>query len=350
MTVEEIWLNGRTITKDEVGLLSVCGFEAEVVNFLKEWWNDSPYMEVKTSGSTGTPKQYRVEKNRMVNSAKMTLEALQLQKDNTALLCMPVSFIAGKMMIVRAIVGKLRLYTATPSGHPLEGLRIPFDFVAMTPMQVHNTLQITEERAVLSQVKELLIGGGALNEELRRVLATFPHRVWSSYGMTETLSHIALQQVNGNCTAYYPLKGVRIGLSARQTLLIEAPHLCPEVLETNDIAQLTADGGFHIIGRTDNVINSGGIKIQIEEVERALSLSIPYAVTGVPHEKFGEIVVLLVEKTIPPCLHQKITDLPLYWRPKMIYTVEQLPQTPTGKPDRMQIKQLAQSLHCAEVR
>ena len=265
--------------------------------FLLEWRSDSPYVEVKTSGSTGEPKRMMVEKRRMMNSARITCDFLGLKPGDTALLCMSLDYIAGKMMVVRSIERNLKLITVEPSGHPLTE-DSKYDLVAMVPMQVYNSLQVPEEKERLMQIKHLIIGGGAIDESMEEELRDFPNAVWSTYGMTETLSHIALRRLNGKEASewYEPFPSVKVRLNEEGCLVIDAPEVCEETLVTNDIAEIEASGRrFRILGRKDNVICSGGIKIQTEEVERTLKpyLDAPYMISKRPDPKFGEIVVLL---------------------------------------------------------
>ncbi len=322
-------------------------FAASLADFLAEWFDEQPTLKVHTSGSTGTPKELFVEKQRMLNSARATIQFLGLKKGDTALLCMPLPYIAGKMVVVRALTAELNLQLVTPCGHPLQSITQVPDFAAMTPMQVFNSLEIAEEREKLKQIKHLIIGGGAVSPEMAAILKDFPHAVWSTYGMTETLSHIALRRLSGADASdwYTSFQNVRLSLSSDNTLIIDAPSVCPEVLHTNDIVTFNEHGQFHIIGRKDNTINTGGIKVQIEEVENALHgfLSVPYLITSAPDLKFGEHIVLLVEREKPSNeeLEKAFSQLPIYWRPKEIIVTERLPQTGTGKPDRATAKRLA---------
>jgi o-succinylbenzoate synthase len=314
-----------------------------VFSFLKEWFNDKPVLIVHTSGSTGVPKNISVRKSQMEASARMTCNFLGLKKGDRALLCMPVKYIAGKMMIVRSIVAGLDLISEEPSGNPLAKDLGKIDFCAMTPMQVYNSLQVTEEKERLKQISVLLIGGGAIDKDLEKALSDFPNTVYSSYGMTETLSHIALRRLNGKEKSdyYTVLPGVRISLSEDDTLMIDAPLLCDELLKTNDIARIMPDGGFAITGRKDNVINSGGIKMQIEEIEDKLRNIVPaaFAVTSAQHPKFGEAMVLLVEND--DFDKEKIKSvLNAACRPKQIVKVEKIPLTGSGKIDRKACKDL----------
>lgn len=318
--------------------------------FSAEWHDESDRILVHTSGSTGAPKPLWVEKRRMETSARMTCDFLGLREGDTALLCMPLDFIAGKMMAVRAWVRGLRLTAVEPSSHPLCGFigkEEGFDFVAMVPYLVACSLQVEEEREQLRRIRHLIIGGGAVDEALERELCSFPNAVWSTYGMTETLSHVALRRLSGTEASdwYTPMEGVSVSLGDEECLRIDAPALCRETLQTNDIAVLHPDGRrFRILGRRDNVICSGGIKIQIEEVERLLRphLNTPYLITRARENRLGETVVLLTESR-DLALVESVCErvLPKYWKPRHFITVDEIPLTATGKPDRNGADKLA---------
>lgn len=324
--------------------------------FLAEWHNDSPTLLVHTSGSTGVPKSMLVEKRRMEASARITCDFLGLKPGDTALLCLSTDYIAGKMMVVRALTCGLQLVSVEPSGHPLASCflplasSMPLSFAAMVPLQVYNSLQVPDERERLMQIGNLIIGGGAIDPELEQALADFPNHVWSTYGMTETLSHIALRRLNGpeRSDWYTPFAGVGISLNAEGCLVIDAPAVCAEPLTTNDMAVIE-DGRFRILGRKDNVICSGGLKIHIEEVERLLRAHVrePYLITKVPDERLGEAVVLLTTAAAPVVLADLQATcrrvLPTYWVPRHLMTVAQLPFTATGKPARAEAERLAQA-------
>ena len=317
-------------------------------SFLAEWFNDSPTLTVQTSGSTGIPKLLTVYKEKMIQSARLTCSFLNLKEGDSALLCLPLQYIAGKMMIVRAIIAGLDLIVRDPSGNPLADVKTPLRFAAMTPMQVYNSLQVPEEKARLMQIEILLIGGGAIAPELSRALNGFTNVIYSTYGMTETLSHIALRRLNEpNASDYYtPLPSVKLALSPENTLIIEALSVSDAVIYTNDIAEILPDGRFRILGRKDNIINSGGIKIQVEEIEKALGsvLSGSFAVTAVPHPQFGEAMVLLMPYDQAISQEQIDLLLPAFRRPKYLLKTENIPLTETGKIDRTACKKLALSL------
>jgi len=322
-------------------------FLQDLEAFLRQWQNDEPTVWVHTSGSTGTPKPLQVEKERMMASARLTCSFLGLKEGDTALLCMPLQYIAGKMVVVRSLVAGLKLVPVAPCGHPLKDLKEAPTFAAMIPMQVYNTLQVPEERERLMNIKHLIVGGGAIDASLGKELKDFPNAVWSTYGMTETLSHIALRRLNGKEASdwYTPFDSVRIRLSEEGTLIIHAPKVCAEELTTNDIAEINADGKFRILGRKDNTINCGGVKIQIEQVEACLRehLEIPFQITSAPDAKFGEIVVLLYNKVYDVENVRRICleALPTYWIPKRYIAVDELPLTGTGKPDRATARRIA---------
>ena len=348
-------------------------------DFFSEWNNDSDRVLVHTSGSTGKPKPMMVEKKRMLNSARITCDFLGLKPGDSALLCMSLDYIAGKMVVVRSIERHLHLISVSPSGHPLKDINLKdangkdvngeITFAAMVPMQVYNTLQVPEERERLTHIRHLIIGGGAIDASLEKELQALPGNIaiWSTYGMTETLSHIALRRINGAEASewYQPFDSVKISQTEEGCLVIDAPLVCAETLVTNDIVEIESyiynkvekhdkveKLRFRIKGRKDNVICSGGIKIQIEEVEALLKphLEKPFMIAKKKDEKFGEIAVLLtededlkkVEATIRRLLSGKSDDSNKsseskshkYWIPREYLHVEHLPLTETGKPKR----------------
>lgn len=329
-------------------------------DFLSEWNNGSDRVLVHTSGSTGKPKPMMVEKKRMLNSARITCDFLGLKPGDSALLCMSLDYIAGKMVVVRSIERHLHLISVPPSGHPLKDVDEEITFAAMVPMQVYNTLQVPEERERLTHIRHLIIGGGAIDASLEKELQALTGNIaiWSTYGMTETLSHIALRRINGDEPSewYQPFDSVHISQTEEGCLVIDAPQVCAETLVTNDIVEIepyiynkVEKLRFRIKGRKDNVICSGGIKIQIEEVETLLKphLEKPFMLAKKKDGKFGEIAVLLTEdediKKVEATVRRLLSDESekssdhkkyKYWIPKEFLYVEHLPLTETGKPKR----------------
>ena len=319
--------------------------------FLNEWFDASPIITVHTSGSTGVPKELVVRKDRMMQSARLTCEFLNLQAGDTALLCMNLRYIGAMMMVVRSLVAGLNLVVRPASGHPLSDVEVPLKFAAMVPLQVYNTLRVPAERKRLEHTDILVIGGGAVDDSLEAELKTIPIAAYSTYGMTETLSHIALRRLNGEAASkcYYPFPSVELSLSAENTLIVKAPLICDDVLQTNDIACLCSDGGFTIAGRKDNVINSGGIKIQAEEMENRLQpfIPVPFAVTAVPDPCLGQALTLLIagKPDIKELENKLQAVLETYYRPKHIFITELIPQTENGKIDRTGCRILAQQMN-----
>ena len=316
--------------------------------FLSEWNDASEFVHVQTSGSTGAPKPMSVEKRRMLASARITCDFLGLRSGDTALLCMSLDYIAGKMMVVRSIERGLKLISVEPSGHPLSNVEY-VDFAAMVPMQVYNSLQVPEERERLMRIRHLIIGGGAIDDQMAAELRTFPNAVWSTYGMTETLSHIALRRISGPDASewYTPFPSVRVTHNDEGCLVINAPEVCEEPLVTNDIVEFSSDHSeFRIIGRRDNVICSGGIKIQIEEVERHLRphLHVPYLLTKRHDPKFGEVAVLLTEGSVEEAREVCQRMLSKYHQPRYYLHVARIPLTETGKPARQEAIRLAETV------
>jgi len=341
-------------------------------DFLKDWHSASPTLLVHTSGSTGKPKPLLVEKQRMLASARITCDFLGLKPGDSALLCLPLDYIAGKMVVVRSIERHLKLTSVEPSNHPLNPSTLipqlsplnsqsstltpqPFDFIAMVPSQVYATLQNPEEAELLKKTKHLIIGGGAITKDLQQQLVDFPNNVWSTYGMTETLSHIALRKLNGHNSSewYTPFNEVEISLTADNCLQIHAPQVNPDILTTNDIAELNPENPkqFRILGRKDNIICSGGIKLQIEQIEEALRplIHVPFAIAKRPDSQYGEVPILIIEdledlELLEQLEHlEQLENLPKYAIPKQIIQIKKIPLTETGKIARAELNRLIQS-------
>ncbi len=353
---QRLLLEGKEYTSEDIRRLIAGGAEAhspaywDLYLFLNKWFDDSPVITVHTSGSTGTPKELVVRKEQMMQSARLTCEFLNLRKGDSALLCMNLRYIGAMMMVVRSLVAGLNLIVRPASGHPLAGIKDPLRFVAMVPLQVYNTLQIPEEKERLKQTDILIIGGGAIDEALETEIKHLPTVVYSTYGMTETLSHIALRRLNGASASehYYPFPSVKLSLSAENTLVIDASLVCDGTLQTNDIARIYPDGSFIILGRKDNVINSGGIKIQAEEMEKLLRpfIPVPFVITSVPDRRLGQAVTLLL-KGLPDTkeIENKLQEIfEPYYRPKYILPTDYIPQTGNGKINRLGCRILAEQL------
>ncbi len=303
-------------------------WENEIAGFLDEWNSENEFILSKTSGSTGTPKEIQLPKSAMKMSAQMTGEFFELKEGMSALLCMPVNFIAGKMMIVRAIELKLKLFLEEPKSRIL--LKESIDFVPMTPMQVENSFDSLEK------IKILLIGGAPLSDTLRARLLELSTRSFESYGMTETITHIGLKEISEEF--FTTLKGVSIRKDDRDCLVIQTPYFEEEII-TNDIVELKNDSEFKWLGRYDNVINSGGIKLFPELIEKKLKpyISEEFILTSIPDKVLGEKLILIIEKEssnfqLPDSILLK------YETPKEIYFLKTFPRTESGKVQREKIK------------
>jgi len=330
-------------------------------DFIRNWNDSSDFITVKTSGSTGEPKTIEVRKEKMVNSANMTCDFLDIHEGDTALLCLSTDYIAGKMMVVRSIVRHLNMISVEPDGHPLKsfvkggvnyGKKI--DFAAMVPLQVYNSLRNEEEKEILMSINVLIIGGGAIERKMTEDLQSMPNRIYSTYAMTETLSNIAMRKINGEDWSewYRPFHGIHLSTNEEQQLIIDAPQICDTVLTTNDIAEIKKDESgntiFRILGRKDNIICSGGIKIQAETMEELLRPHIDrkFIVTYHDDEKLGQAVVLMIEGEKYNINLKNIFSsiLPKYWEPKHIIFVERIPMTANGKPARAEAVALAKKI------
>lgn len=320
--------------------------------FLLGWFSPSPTMTVQTSGSTDPPKLLEVEKKRMIASAAATCRFFHLHEGQKALLCMNLKYIGAMMMVVRALVAGMELMvTEKADGHPFARLETEIDFTAIVPLQLYNSLK--DNREQFKYLRTVLVGGSAVDESLLREIRTVRTEIWSTYGMTETLSHIALRRLNGkDASAYYrPLDGVRLSTKEDGRLLLTAPHLFDGSLLTCDLAELRTDGSFRLLGRADNTVNSGGVKIRIEEVESRLSgvIGEDFAVTAVRDLRLGERLVLLCASGPDAERAERLfrairRRLPEYHRPKGIVAVPEIPRTENGKIDRPACRKLAESL------
>lgn len=315
-------------------------FQVQIGKFILEWIDDSPTLKVQTSGSTGVPKTIGLKKEYMVNSAMATGTYFNLFAKDTVLLCLPASYIAGKMMLVRAMVLGLDIHFVPPTSHPLEGVSRSFSFGAMVPMQAGNSL------TKLHFIKKLIIGGAPIPGDLRDKLKLIANHSYETYGMTETITHIAVKPLNqllceGKVSdlGFKTLAGIEVAKDNRGCLVINAPKLSDELVTTNDVIELVSDSEFKWLGRIDNVINSGGIKLHPEGIEKLLSkyIDTPFFVAGLPDEVLGQKIVLVVEHVTEPEIQNiidTITDFKKFEKPKTILVSKEFQRTESGKVQR----------------
>ncbi len=318
---------------------------AAIAQFLTHWFDESETLTVKTSGSTGKPKNIQIRKSKMVVSATKTNHFFQLTTSSTSLLALSTNYIAGKMMLVRALVGGYSIYAIEPQSNPLSAISTPIDFAPLVPMQVLPFLGESHS------VKTILLGGAPVPPKylpsLKKDLNT---NYFLSFGMTETVSHIALRALNGPSASEYFIcvKGVTISTTPSNQLVIEAPDLLDTPLETNDIVSLENQSEFKWLGRADFVINSGGVKIHPEEVEKRIApyLTENFFVWKEFDETLQERVVLVIEgdeKTLKINPSDWYTNLHSYEKPKTVYVLSSFYYTETGKVKRNETFELAQN-------
>lgn len=314
-------------------------YEGAIGDFLLDWLEPSGTIQVKTSGSTGTPKKVELLKEHMVNSAIATGKFFELPEKSTALHCLPAEFIAGKMMLVRAMVLGWEIDLVTPVSNPLDQVFKTYDFCAMTPFQLDNSI------GRLHLIKKLIVGGGAVSPSLQKMVQGLKTKVYETFGMTETVSHIAAKRLNpgkkkSKTLAFKVLPDISISTDDRSCLVIKAPKVASDVIVTNDVVEILTYKKFIWKGRYDNVINSGGIKLYPEEIERKLNKIIKrrFFVTGMPDDALGEKLVLFVEADFSEEyleeLQKKIKSLKSldkYEIPKKIYLIQKFEETPNGK-------------------
>jgi len=329
-TTKELVKMGQYLSEEEQS------FEKLIGDFLCDWTSDSSTLDVQTSGSTGNPKTITLKKEHMVNSALATGAYFGLQSMQKALLCLPCSGIAGKMMLVRAMILGLHLDYVEPSSNPLPNNNKTYDFVAMVPLQVQNSLM------QMHQIKQLIIGGAPVDSGLRSELAKLSVHAYETYGMTETITHIAVKRINAESTNYFEtLPNVSIAVDDRGCLVIDAPQISDEKIITNDLVGLIGKNQFEWLGRYDSIINSGGIKLVPEKIEEKLSSLIRsrFFVAGLPDEALGQKMVLIIEGESvnkQELLHhiRELKTISKYEVPKAIYFVKTFEETTTKKVDR----------------
>jgi len=328
-------INGFTLEREEIFQLAFTliregdDFEIEAGIFLMDWFDDHSYVDTLTSGTTGTPKMIRISKQAMVHSAIATGDFLGLRPGNTALHCLPCRFIAGKMMLVRAIILGLEMDLVSPKGNPIPNKHKVYDFSAMVPLQVEHAL------LQLNQIKKLIVGGAQIAPSLVNQLQNCDTEVYETYGMTETITHIAAKRIDE--TVFMTLPNITVSIDSRNCLVIDAPNILEEKIVTNDIVHLVSPTSFQWLGRYDNVINSGGVKLFPERIEEKLqeAFSVPFFIASEYDEHLGEKVILVVESeeiTLPATI---LDVLEKYEKPKKVYFTPNFTRTETGKINRL---------------
>ena len=345
-----ITLNHRMVRTADIraGNATACSeFEQDTIDFIKQWLSHATEFRLHTSGSTGQPKQISIHRRQMESSAIATIEAFGLKPHTQALVCLPTKYIAGKMMLVRAMVNQMPIVALEPSSNPLEHVPdpTPIHLTAMVPLQIQTIID-SGFASRLNHIPTVLIGGAAIPSRLKEKMKKHLHtRVIATYGMTETISHVAYQDVltSEEDGEYTVLPGIRIDIDSRGCLVIRANYLDQPVI-TNDLCTKIDDKTFRWLGRIDHVINTGGVKVIPEIVESAvekaftkLHIEQRFFAGGVNDEKLGQAVQLFIEgkalsdQTKDKLKHELTKYLTEYQLPKKIIYVEKFPETPTGK-------------------
>ena len=326
-------------------------WEKALWTFLSAWMNDRPDVAVRTSGSTGTPKTLLIRKDLFLNSAAMTLDFLKVHPGEKALLCLSANYIAGKMMIVRAMSGRLKLTAVSPQVEAILSHDDSVDFSAMVPLQARAILNRTDGRSRIERIGKLLLGGAPITPDLEKQLAPLGNQIYATYGMTETVSHIALRRLNGpDRSPYYRVfPGVSISTDGNGCLMIDAPALADHPIRTTDIVRMVGQTEFEIIGRYDNIVNSGGIKYSPEVIEQKLAdvISDRFIISSMPDPKLGEKLILIIEAVnrhqydwnrLKALLQERLSP---YECPKRAFFLEKFPTAGNDKLSRREITRKA---------
>lgn len=326
-------LNGIHITREEMFYVAYSfikegrPFEQHIGTFLLDWFDEKSYIELSTSGTTGAPKVLKIDKQAMLDSALGTGDYFGLEPGDTMLHCLPTNYVAGKMMWVRSFILGLDMKFVEPNSNPLEKIDETFDFCAMVPLQAKNSLKKLKQK----RVKKLIIGGVRVHKALEDQLVKLPIEIFETYGMTETITHIAAKKIGA--VAFSTLPNVTVSQDERNCLVVHAKKINNNPIVTNDLVKLISDTQFIWEGRIDNVINSGGIKLMPEVIEDKLSTLIPrrYFIYGKPDEILGEKAVLYVEGA-PLTIEDTVFNvLNKYEIPKEILFIPKFLETATGK-------------------
>lgn len=308
-------------------------YEQIIGNFLLDWLDDKDYVMVNTSGSTGAPKSIRLSKQAMVNSSVMTGDFFGIKPGDTALHCLPSKYIAGKMMLVRAMILGLELDIVSPTTMPAYDDLVHYDFCAMVPLQLKNSLHR------MANVDKVIVGGARVSKALMEDLQGLKAKVYETYGMTETVSHVAIKPLNHlkhKSTHFKLLPNISVDIDDRNCLVIEAKALTDGKVVTNDIVKMVSANEFDIVGRFDNMINSGGIKMFPEQIESKLQSQIetPFFITSEDDDDLGQRVILILESDTNELDASIFKVLEKFEIPKLIYNIPKFVKTETGKLQR----------------
>lgn len=345
----KIHFDTKALNKED--LLSALFFDTSPENqlaltFCNEWFSNQPFFNIPTSGSTGTPKTISITRNQIKESVQLTKQAFNLTDNDTCLLNLSAKHIAGKMMLARAMDIGMEITLTTPTSNPLRNITTSFDFYAFVPLQIQTIITQTPEKIEqLNKAKAIIIGGAKVSLELEELLQQIKAPIYATYGMTETVSHIALKRLNSALKTpfYEALPSIELAVDNRNCLKIKASVTNNEWISTNDIVNLE-DDHFDILGRIDNIINTGGLKVQAEKIEQVVELffkknklSNRFFIAPLPHSQFGEQVTLFVEGEFemkPILLTELVHQLEKHEVPKEVISIPLFEETESGKVDK----------------
>lgn len=317
-------------------------FEQETFLFLYNWLNGCPQFDIHTSGSTGIPKKISITREQMQASAELTINTLSLPLRGTSLVCLHTGFIAGKMMLVRSLINQMAITAIEPDNNPMLAFNdsAAFDFTAIVPLQLYSIMDDYASEHKLKKIKNVIVGGADINETHKIRLSSYSNSVYHTYGMTETVSHIALKRLSDKPQENFSaLKGVQIKKDERGCLCVKAEVTGNEWLVTNDMVNVVNNNEFTVTGRYDNVINTGGVKVQAELLEAKIGslfqekgIRNRFYIKGIPDTVLGQKIVLVLEGENSVDLQAMLKNsLGKYEAPKEIHYKEKFDLTPTGK-------------------
>jgi len=306
----------------------------EYYNFLKSWFDDKDYILTNTSGSTGKPKEIKLKKLDLIESSKLTARYFNINAGDKIINCLPIKYIAGKMMLVRSLVLGLDLYIFPVTSSPISDLKNNYELIAFTPIQLENSIPF------IDKIKKVLVGGSPVQDSLKEKILDTKSMVYETYGMTETITHIAVRNLTIGEKEFTTLPGIETGVKDN-CLFIKPNHLSVEMVQTNDIVEFTKKNKFLLMGRRDFIINSGGVKINPEAIEKKLSkyISVDFVISSMDNSKFGEVVVLVFKKNIPKGYNKAFKHLSKFEIPKEILALNNFPEN-NGKINRLEIRNI----------
>jgi len=357
--MDRLVINGKTFYYEEIAAYSfrqsipINGYEAKVLEFCRNWLNGQQEFVVHTSGSTGTPKNITLTRRQLEASARRTIEALQLKPGDRTLVCLNVEAISGMMMLVRGFLAELHLTIIEPIGNPLAFSKPeqPFDFISLVPYQLQTIITETPaKKLILDFAKGILVGGAPINSDLLKLIQEIKAPIYHTYGMTETVSHIALRRLNGDQPEelFTAFPDITLGQDERGCLTIKGDVTDHQTIITNDLVNLHPQRKFAWLGRADNTINTGGVKVQIEKVEVILAQALLAQeidcrsfVSSLPDAKLGSKLIAVLqtdaldkntEKAVYTEMEKLLTK---YEIPKQILYTPNFAVTPSGKIDKL---------------